>query len=338
MDESYCSNETSESILKSDTLDELYKQQVSELRNLILRNTDASNIEMSRKWLKVFNRTSKTEKLARNCLCTLMGQQLKELGCLSEPFTNLSNCNRDLECVLRELDNETLISTFSFRSESNATAHNNTEGVIRMEYSQNELEAEIERMQHEIENLRTQLTEKQKENEKLKEVVDKYHRECEDKKQILNNMKVNILNCIRDKLFELGSRGVIKNSWEIFESTLQIHSSDLEFMSSLRKYDLELQQILGKYLECELSKSKATIISKLCRKFLKQKSSLRQKYERRLTMQSMTQKLQIKLAKLKCISELRQIFIRSHSEFEKIELWEILNMLEEKYDSVVNGL
>lgn len=357
MEESWISNETSDDCeLKSDTLDELYKEQLTDLRDLIFKTAQASDIEICRKWIKVFNRTSKSEKMARNCLCTLMQQQMKEYKCLGEPFTNLQNCNRDLECVLRRLDDGESYrsSNASFPSRSNVSFKShciNMPNVVKLslydcpqnnvdmflnECHHNELTNETMELKRELDSLRLQLTEKQIENVQLKEIADKYRFVKDEDEKKLDNIKQIILDGIREKLLDFKQCGMYRPQIRMFEVIFNHFSNDEEFMDILRNYDMDFQHILSKHFECEFNKRKTEIVRHICRKFNKSKTKMREKYERRLMMQAFAQKLQLKLSKHKCFSVLRQIFISAHSEFGKIETWEVLKTLEEKYQSVVN--
>lgn len=330
--------------LKPATLDQLYKEQVSELRNSILKSAEVSDIEVCRKWLNVFNRSSNSEKMDRNCLCILMQQQLNEHGRLCSPFTNLNNCKRNLKSVLRELDDASCTSNRSLNTESADTFNSHhikcmpDDRHIISEMA--ELNIESIELKRELDKLRLHLTEQQIENAKLKEIVENYSNEAEGNKQFLDTIKADILNSIRDKLLQLNEKcytGAVFNI-NIFQSIFQVHSNDKEFMDIIEKFDIDFEHILKRYVELDASKRKATLTRQILRKFLKKQTKLHEKYERRLTMQAMAQKLQLKLSKLKCFSVLRQIFIRSHSDFGKVDLWEVLKILEDKYQAVVNDI
>ncbi|KNC29691.1 hypothetical protein FF38_05076 [Lucilia cuprina] len=351
------SNDSNDYELKSDTLDQLYKEQLSELRDLIFKSAQPNDIEICRKWLKVFNRTSKAEKMARNCLCTLMQQQIKEYNCLQEPFTNIQNCKRNLESVLRELDDQLSgnLSSRSFPNLSDDTfkSHCLNTAIVDelfppLEQQQNmctllnecqniELKTETTQLTRELQTLRLQLTEKQIENIKLKEIAEKCRLERETFEELLDNMKKSLLESIREKLLDMEQYGIIKTQFQFFQLIFAQFSNDKEFMDIVNKYDVDLQYVLHKHFKCEFDKRKDIIARHICRKFAKNKTKLRQKYEQRLTMQTQAHKLQLKLAKLNCFSMLRQIFINYHNEFDKIEGWEILKTLEEKYQNIISG-
>lgn len=341
--------------LKSDTLDQLYKEQITEIRNLIFKKAQPNDVEMCRKWLKVFNKTTKAEKMARNCLCTLMQQQIKECNCLQEPFTNLQNCNRNLESILHELDDLTSANlsdkSFASISENTFKSHcfvneNNEEVYLEQMQNVNTLQnecqniafkTETDELKHELQTLRLQLTEKQIENIKLKEIAEKSRLESETFEQMFDNMKKSLLESIKDKLLNMEERGLSDKQFDFFQTIFVHFANDEEFMDILSKYDLDLQYILHKHFKNEFDKRKEFIAHHISRKFVKSKSKLRQKYEHRLNMLTHSHKLQLKMAKLNCFSILRQIFINYHSEFDKIEGWEILKTLEEKYQNIVNG-
>lgn len=333
--------------LKSETLDQLYKEQITELRDLILKKAQINDVEICRKWLNVFNKTTKAEKMARNCLCTLMQQQLKENNCLQEPFTNLQNCNRNLESILHELDDFTSDKSFATLSENTFQSHcfevGNDEGPtqniqnLENEYQNIVLKTETDELKHELQTLRLQLTEKQIENMKLKEIAEKLRLESETFEEMLDNMKKSLLECIKEKLLNMEENGLVNKQFEFFTAIFIHFANDEEFMNILSKYDLEFQYILHKHFKCEFDKRKDIIARHISRKFVKNKTKLRQKYEHHLRMQTQSHKLQLKLAKLNCFSILRQIFINYHNEFGKIEGWEILKDLEEKYQNIING-
>lgn len=348
----FFSNSSFDYELKSDTLDQLYKEQLTDLRDLIFKNAQPNDFEICCKWLKVFNRTTKTEKMARNCLCTLMLEQIKENNCLQEPFTNLQNCNRDLESIMNDLDDRVSaqLSSQNFPSESDDTFKSH--GVITeipfvraheintiLQENQNiKLKTETSELTHELQSLHLQLTEKQIENSKLKEIAEKCRIQNEAFEQMLDNMKKSILESIREILLNMEQcGGMFKTQLKFFQNIFAQFSNDEEFMGIVSKYDLDLEYILHKNFKSEFHKQQAVIARHICRKCIASKSKLRQKFENRLTMQTEAYELQLKLAKLNSFSILRQIFINNHNEFGKFESWEILKTLEEKYQIIVNG-
>lgn len=105
--------------LKIETLDNLYMEQLTDLRALVSRNIIKEDADICCKWLKVFNNSAKSEKMARNCLCTLMHEQLNNTGRLHYPFTILENCNRNLDSVLRDIDIQSTVHSLSLKSDEN---------------------------------------------------------------------------------------------------------------------------------------------------------------------------------------------------------------------------
>lgn len=344
MEKSFNSSETNDFVLKSETLDRLYRDQVAELRNMLLKNAQASDIDVCLKWIKVFNQSTKEEQFARNCLCTLMHRQFQESGCLSEPFINLNNCKRNLKSVLDELDNETQIDSLSFKTEFNVTykSHGGScidrfvkshEMEINQDSSLDQINAEMIQLKHQMDNLRLQLSERDFENQKLRALSEKYRQESESQ---FCDVKNNILNCIRKKLLNLRHCTSLPKNLELFPFIFKTFSNDPEFMQVVKDLDSEFEQILRNHFVFELKNYKCKIVKQLCQNILKKQTKLRRKYEKRLKIQNITQRLQLKLARLKCISEMRQIFIQSQTHFGKIELWEILHKLEGRYEAILN--
>lgn len=338
-------NNSNFSALKSESLDQLYKEQLIDLRNLVLKKAQTNDIEICRKWIKVFNRISNSEKMARNCLCVLMQEQMQEFGYLKEPFTNLRNCNRNLESVFNELDD--MLST-NLENEIRSCRTSNTfqtEGFEKGCEQQQQLKSQdvllntktAEFTSELLQSLRTQLIEKEMENFKLKEIAEKYRIESESHEATLHMAKTCILENIKVILLEMQQRamGVPARFFQIIFS--QFPYRDEQFDASISKYDQDLQIVFQKQLKCGFDKRKSMIAAYISRKFAKNKIKLREKYERHLNEQSESHKLQLKLAKLNSFSILRQIFINLHDKFDKVEGWQILKALEDKYQSILNG-
>uniref|UniRef100_A0A1A9UFQ7 DUF4485 domain-containing protein n=1 Tax=Glossina austeni TaxID=7395 RepID=A0A1A9UFQ7_GLOAU len=336
-------NETNDSELRPDTLDQLYKGQLSELRELVFRNGEPSDIDLCHKWLRRFNKASASDKFARNCLCTLMTHQIREFACLADPFTNLNNCARSLESILRDLDEQSR----TYVSESLETFKSHCMGPspdlysknrnfdIEAECHYNDLNAKTSQLEAQLQALQFQITEKTVENARLKDIAERYCFEKDRKEMNLDNMKKVILDGIRAKLLAMEETG-IRSQLNIFEDTFRHYADDEEFMEILRRYDCDFQNIFAKYFKLEFDKRKSMIAQHLNSKFSRDKLKMRDKYERKIFLQNLSHALDLKLAKLHCFSIVRQIFIKSHDEFGGMEMWDILTVLEERYQSVLN--
>uniref|UniRef100_A0A1B0C0W5 DUF4485 domain-containing protein n=1 Tax=Glossina palpalis gambiensis TaxID=67801 RepID=A0A1B0C0W5_9MUSC len=337
-------NETSDSELRPDTLDQLYKGQLSEMRELVFRNGEPSDINLCLKWLRRFNKACTSDKFARNCLCTLMTHQIRELACLAEPFTNLNNCGRSLESILRDLDEQSRTyvseSLETFKSHSMIPLppdiyYKNRNCDVEAECHYNDLNAKTTQLEAQLQALQFEITEKSAENARLKDLAERYCFEKDRKEMHLDNIKKAILDGIRAKLLAMEETG-IRSQLNIFEDTFRHYADDEEFMEILRRYDNDFQNIFAKYFKLEFDKRKSVIAQHLNSKFSRDKLKMRDKYERKIFLQNISHALDLKLAKLHCFSIVRQIFIKSHDEFGGMEIWDLLTVLEERYQSVLN--
>uniref|UniRef100_A0A1A9W1A4 DUF4485 domain-containing protein n=1 Tax=Glossina brevipalpis TaxID=37001 RepID=A0A1A9W1A4_9MUSC len=331
------SNETNDSELKPETLDQVYRGQLAELRELVFRNGEPYNIELCHKWLKRFNKAIiASDKFARNCLCTLMIHQIRDFACFAEPFTNLDNCTSNLESILRDLDEESR----TYVSESLETFKSHTLGRrpppppppppppniqgenrnydIEAECHYNDLYAKTTQLEAELHTLQLQLIEKSIENSRLKDIAERYCFEKDQNELNLDRIKKIILDGIRAKLLAMEETG-IRSQINIFEDIFRHYADDEEFMEILRKYDCDFQNIFAKYFKLEFDKRKSMI-----GKHLNNKLKMRDKYERRIFLLNISHELDMKLAKLHCFSIVRQIFIKSHNEFGTMNMWDML--------------
>ncbi|XP_030386402.1 uncharacterized protein LOC115633136 [Scaptodrosophila lebanonensis] len=85
-------------------LDRHFESQVRILEDIYALKIRESDYGMSQRWLQVFQEAPGSEKYARNCLMLLMYSQLRELGRLGRPFTDMHNLSRQLEDVLSDFD------------------------------------------------------------------------------------------------------------------------------------------------------------------------------------------------------------------------------------------
>ncbi|KAH8366008.1 hypothetical protein KR093_008113, partial [Drosophila rubida] len=86
--------------VREDTLDRHFAVQLKLVSDVFIESICTSHHDIIHRWLMVFYGASGSEKYARNCLMILMYGQLKEMGRLGKPFTDLSNTTRRLDDVL----------------------------------------------------------------------------------------------------------------------------------------------------------------------------------------------------------------------------------------------
>lgn len=345
IENNYEINKSHEHKIKSNTLDLLYKEQLTELRDLIIKKAEAHDTDICQKWVKVFNCTSNQEKIARNCLCRLMLDQIKEYGCLQKPFTNLKNCKRNLESVLRGLEIENNDSINSWISNSTFQSHNclvkkgdniSSEPLEEEECKKIPFTTETTELFQEIRMLRLQLTEKQIENVKLQEISEKYRLERDKLENNLDDIKKSILESIRLQIQEIDQCGLKWGQLQFFQYIFSQFIDDKEFLKIVSKYDSDFQYILHSSFQREFNRQKNLIARHICRKFIKTKSKLRDKYERQLVLQNQTYKLQLELTKVKSFSIMRQLFTDAHDKSPELNVWTIFKTFEEIYQKLLN--
>nr|XP_016933489.1 uncharacterized protein LOC108012583 isoform X2 [Drosophila suzukii] len=81
-------------------LDRHFRQQVAIYKDVDLARAFQSDRLIMARWMKVFERTPLSQKLARNSLMLLMHGHMKDFGFLKEPFTDVRNCSRNLNEIL----------------------------------------------------------------------------------------------------------------------------------------------------------------------------------------------------------------------------------------------
>lgn len=79
-----------------DRLDRSCRKKMEIIRTLTLGKTSPKDLGICVTWLGILCRAAKKEAQERDCLMELMLRQLQETGQLSLPFTDPSNCDRDL--------------------------------------------------------------------------------------------------------------------------------------------------------------------------------------------------------------------------------------------------
>ncbi|XP_034109657.1 uncharacterized protein LOC117571563 [Drosophila albomicans] len=92
--------------VKEDTLDRHFAEQLKLVSDVFIESICTSHHDIIHHWLTVFYNATGSEKYARNCLMVLMHGQLKEMGRLGKPFTDLSNTTRRLDDVLNTYGND----------------------------------------------------------------------------------------------------------------------------------------------------------------------------------------------------------------------------------------
>ncbi|XP_039486485.1 uncharacterized protein LOC120448517 [Drosophila santomea] len=83
-------------------LDRHFRQQVASYKDVDRARAKQSDRLIMARWIKVFERTPVSQKLARNSLMLLMHGHIKDFGVLKEPFTDMRNCSRNLNAILDE--------------------------------------------------------------------------------------------------------------------------------------------------------------------------------------------------------------------------------------------
>ncbi|KAH8301961.1 hypothetical protein KR044_001294, partial [Drosophila immigrans] len=92
--------------VREETLDRHFAVQLKLVSDVFIESICTSHHDIIHRWLLVFYGATGSEKYARNCLMILMYGQLKEMGRLGKPFTDLSNTTRRLEDVLSTYGND----------------------------------------------------------------------------------------------------------------------------------------------------------------------------------------------------------------------------------------
>ncbi|CAD7080787.1 unnamed protein product [Hermetia illucens] len=96
---------------QQEDLDVLYFQYLANLKNLILKLHNMEDVNCCKRWIEAFNNCRDDQKIVRNCLVSLMYQQLDGDGQLSDPFTDLSKIYWNFNNLFMEDDTQELVST-----------------------------------------------------------------------------------------------------------------------------------------------------------------------------------------------------------------------------------
>ncbi|XP_016969010.1 uncharacterized protein LOC108037069 [Drosophila rhopaloa] len=90
-------------------LDRHFATQVRNLR-LFTREHPISqkDIDLSQRWLDHLQQATGQDKYARNCIMLMMNDQLREIGHLRKPFTEMKNVQRCMDDLLNEYDGGTV--------------------------------------------------------------------------------------------------------------------------------------------------------------------------------------------------------------------------------------
>eukprot|EP00099_Drosophila_melanogaster_P021070 NP_648189.1 uncharacterized protein Dmel_CG7366 [Drosophila melanogaster] len=85
----------------------------SELRSLQLYSKEhpvsQDDHDISQRWMQHFQNAKGLDKFARNCMLLMMCEQLRDLGHLSKPFTELKNLSRPMDDLLNEYHGTTTV-------------------------------------------------------------------------------------------------------------------------------------------------------------------------------------------------------------------------------------
>ncbi|EDV39037.1 uncharacterized protein Dana_GF24699 [Drosophila ananassae] len=84
-------------------LDRHFKSQLRVMGDVYVK-ISREDLEVSQRWLELFQKAKRQDKYARNCLMLLMYDQLKELGRLEKPFLDLENLRLRLDDVLSQYE------------------------------------------------------------------------------------------------------------------------------------------------------------------------------------------------------------------------------------------
>lgn len=295
-----------------EVLDHLYKSQLEQLKELTLKLDDAQDINLCRKWLQVFNKTSEEEKIPRNCLCVLLCHQLKNDGQLSLPFTDLTNCNRNLTQILDTLDknNSTNSELVSSKDVTSWLVHNQ-----RFQSQENE----ICLLKRELMQIHEEIHQKEAKIQELNKIIEKCN-QC----SIENNIDEQIENIL--ETFERNKN--LKNFF-LF-SQLFSNETNLDFNERLTAYDKKLQRILK-----EIIKSRLLVSQKQLSKVIKSKEKRLKKCEKELQTQKWQFEVKSKITKLQYCSVLSKILYKCRRN-SQAQFLDVLESLDKKCKNTIS--
>ncbi|XP_055906713.1 uncharacterized protein LOC129941957 [Eupeodes corollae] len=294
-----------------EVLDNLYKHQLQQLKEFTLKLDRIQDINLCRKWLQILNKTSEDEKVSRNCLCVLMCQQLKNDGRLSMPFTDLSNCNRDLNQVLAALDKSQ--SGNSVISSSSSSRELSPYIPVERYASQ---ENEIVRLRQELMDIRVEISQKEAKIQELNKIIDNCN-QC--------SMENDVIQQITQILENFKSEKIIENLF-IF-TKLFAENNNLDLEQKLMQLDKKLHNVLQ-----EIQTAQVQIAQKQFDNVIKSKAKHLKNQELRL--QKLQHKLKTKVAKLKFCWLLSQNFLKSRQRGQT-QFIEMLDTLEKRYKDII---
>ncbi|EDV50723.1 uncharacterized protein LOC6544396 [Drosophila erecta] len=85
----------------------------SQLRNLQSYSKEhpvsQEDHDISQRWMQQFQEAKGLDKFARNCMLLMMFNQLRDIGHLSKPFTELANLSRSMDDLLNEYNGTTAV-------------------------------------------------------------------------------------------------------------------------------------------------------------------------------------------------------------------------------------
>ncbi|XP_034481016.1 uncharacterized protein LOC117786759 [Drosophila innubila] len=116
--------------LNEDSLDRHFAKQLQMVSDVFIQSICAVHHDIIHHWLLVFYEAPLSDKYARNCLMVLMHEQLKVMGKLGKPFTDLANAKLPLEEVLTKYESEK-----QSEPENPPIAKTNTESDLETNYT-----------------------------------------------------------------------------------------------------------------------------------------------------------------------------------------------------------
>ncbi|KAL7732313.1 hypothetical protein ACLKA6_018537 [Drosophila palustris] len=114
--------------LNEDSLDRHFAKQLQMVSDVFIQSVCPVHHDIIHHWLLVFYEAPTTDKYARNCLMVLMHEQLKAMGQLGRPFTELANTKLPLEQVLTKYESDSA-------REAEQTEKNYTESELETNYT-----------------------------------------------------------------------------------------------------------------------------------------------------------------------------------------------------------
>ncbi|KAM8710673.1 hypothetical protein ACLKA7_017317 [Drosophila subpalustris] len=99
--------------LNEDSLDRHFAKQLQMVSDVFIQSVCPVHHDIIHHWLLVFYEATTADKYARNCLMVLMHEQLKAMGQLGRPFTELANTKLPLEQVLTKYEADAPVKNYT---------------------------------------------------------------------------------------------------------------------------------------------------------------------------------------------------------------------------------